>query len=100
VRSVRGLLRPRKNESGSSPRRRALDPNGAAAAFDGFLDDGQAHAAALKFVARPQRLEHLKNALVKVPGDAGTVIVHSKLDRVAEISRANGDVAGIAVVMF
>ncbi len=56
------------------------EADGATAAFDGFLDDAEAHAAAFDLVARLEGLEELKDTLVVLGGNAGTVVGDGELD--------------------
>ncbi len=55
-----------------------FDPDLAAAPFNKLLDNREAETAAGNLVARLQRLEHLKGAVMEFRCDAGSVVTHDK----------------------
>jgi hypothetical protein len=65
-----------------------------------LFHQGQSHPAPFYFVAWPQGLEHLKDAVMICPGDAWPVIAHSKLDKRLCLLAGDGDMTGGAVVVL
>jgi hypothetical protein len=68
--------------------------------FDGFFDQGQAHATAFGLVAGLEGLKHLKDLRVIRQGNAGAVIGHEHLDRVAQIAPGDFQAAIGAIMVF
>jgi len=75
-------------------------PNRTTVTLDKFFDNRQPHAAAFDAVARLQRLEHLKNALVEFFGNAWPIIPDAKFNASLRLARRDVNMTIGAMVMF
>jgi hypothetical protein len=72
----------------------------AAATFDNFLNQREAHAAAFHSVSRFQRLEHSEDLVVVRLRNARPVVLHNEFDMVTMIARRNLNPAIRPIVML
>jgi hypothetical protein len=68
--------------------------------LDDFAHEGQPHTAALDLVARPERLKHAEDFLMKLGRNSRAVVRHAENIEVAFLDRGDLQYAGITVVVL
>jgi hypothetical protein len=77
-----------------------VDRNATILLLHQFLYYGQSHSTAFHFVTSLQRLEQLKDFLVKLGQYAGTVIAHKEFHEISDLLSRENHLATLLIVML